>query len=73
MYIIETIPVIGRRGLNSCDTSTIRHFVDSRLTNGGEIVSRTRRPPFTTRKLPGTQFCWRLSKPRGHSAVGRVS
>jgi hypothetical protein len=31
-------------------------FVDSRLTDGGE-VSLTRRPPFTPRNIPGTHFC----------------
>jgi hypothetical protein len=23
-----------------------------------------------TRKIPGTHFCWRLTKPQGHSAAG---
>jgi hypothetical protein len=31
-----------------------------------------RRPPFTPRKIPGTHFCWRLSRPQGHSAAGRI-
>jgi hypothetical protein len=30
---------------------------DSRLTDGGEVVSPTRRQPFTPRKIPGTHFC----------------
>jgi hypothetical protein len=25
--------------------------------DGGEVVSLTRRPPFTSRKIPGTHFC----------------
>jgi hypothetical protein len=32
-------------------------FSDIRLTNGGKVVSLTRRPPFPTRKIPGTHFC----------------
>jgi hypothetical protein len=32
-------------------------FSDNRLTDDGEVVSPTRRPPFTSRKIPGTHFC----------------
>jgi hypothetical protein len=31
-----------------------------------------RRPPFTPRKIPGTHFRQRLSRPQGHSAAGRI-
>jgi hypothetical protein len=34
----------------------------SRLTDGGENVSLTRRPPFTSRKITGTHFCYRMSR-----------
>jgi hypothetical protein len=30
------------------------------------------RPPFTPRKIPGTHFCYRLRRPQGHSAAGRI-
>jgi hypothetical protein len=33
--------------------------LDNRFTDGGEVVSFTRRLPFTPRKIPGTHFCWR--------------
>jgi hypothetical protein len=33
---------------------------------------RDGQPPFTTRKIPGTHFCLRLSRPQSHSAVGRI-
>jgi hypothetical protein len=33
------------------------HLLDNRLTDGGETVSLTRRPPFTPRKVLGTHFC----------------
>jgi hypothetical protein len=36
------------------------------------IVSLTRRPPFTRRKIPGTHFCYRLSRPQDHCAAGRI-
>jgi hypothetical protein len=44
-------------------------FLYNRLTDGGEVVSLTRRPPFTPRKIPGTGFCQRLSRPQGQSAA----
>jgi hypothetical protein len=47
-------------------------FSDIPLTDGGKVVSPTRRPLFTPRKVPDTHFCYRLSRPQGHSAVGRI-
>jgi hypothetical protein len=32
-------------------------FSNIRLIDGGKVVSLTRRPLFTPRKLPGTHFC----------------
>jgi hypothetical protein len=32
-------------------------FQDNRITDGGEVVSLTRRPSFRPRKIPGTYFC----------------
>jgi hypothetical protein len=32
------------------------YFVDSEITDGGEVVSLLRRPLFTPRKIPGTHF-----------------
>jgi hypothetical protein len=56
-YKGKAIPVTGREGPYGCETSRLPHFVDSRLTGGGEFVSLTRRSPFTPRKIPGTHFC----------------
>jgi hypothetical protein len=36
--------------------SRVPHFLDSRLTDGGEVVSLRRRPLFTPRKIRGTHF-----------------
>jgi hypothetical protein len=52
--------------------SRLPYFLDSRLTDGGEVVSLTRRPPFTPRKIPGTHFSLRPSPPQGHSAAGMI-
>jgi hypothetical protein len=43
----KAIPVTGREGPEGCETSRLPHFLNSRLTDGGEVVSPTRQPPFT--------------------------
>jgi hypothetical protein len=48
------------------------HYLDDRLTDGSEVVSIICQPPFTSRKIPGTHFCYRLSPPQGHSESGRI-
>jgi hypothetical protein len=68
----ETIPVTGRGGPQNCETSRLPHFPDNRLTDGGEVVRLTRRPPFTARKIPHTHFYRRLSGPQGQSAAGGI-
>jgi hypothetical protein len=35
-------------------------------------VLRAGRSPFTPREIPGTHFCYRLSRPQGHSSAGRI-
>ena len=38
----------------------------------GEVVSLTHRPRLPPGNIPGTHFCQRLSRPQGHSAIGRI-
>jgi hypothetical protein len=62
-----TIPVWQGLWIESpARTSRLPHVLGNPLTDGGEIVSLTRRP--------GTNFCSRLtvSRPQGHSAAGRM-
>jgi len=40
--------------------------------DGGKVVSPTHRPPLPPGNAPGTYFCWRLSRPQGHSVIGRI-
>jgi len=40
--------------------------------DGGKFVSLTHRPPLPPGNAPGTHFCYRLSGPHGHSAIGRI-
>jgi hypothetical protein len=53
----KAIRVTGHGGPQDCETSRLPHVLDSRLTDGGEFVSLTRRPPFTPMKIRGTHFC----------------
>jgi hypothetical protein len=68
----KAIPVTGHEDRNGCEMLRLPHFLNNRLADGGEVVSFTRRPPFTPRKIPGTHFCYRPSRPQGHSAAGRI-
>ena len=38
----------------------------------GKVVSLTHRPPLPSGNTPGTHFSLRLSRPQGHSAIGRI-
>jgi hypothetical protein len=68
----KAVPVTGRGGPKGCETSRLPYFQNNRLTDGGEVVSLTRRPPFTPRKIPGTHFYYNLSEPQGNSEAGRI-
>jgi hypothetical protein len=68
----KAIPVAGHGGPPGFETSRISHFLDNRHTDGGKAVSLMRRPPFTPRKIPGTHFCQKLSRHKGHNAAGRI-
>jgi hypothetical protein len=49
-------------------------FPDFMITaqDGGKVVSLTHRPHLPPGNTPGTHFCYRLSRPQGHSATGRI-
>jgi hypothetical protein len=66
------IPVIYRGGTQGCETSKLSHFLDSRLTYGGEVVSLKRLPSFIPRKIPDTHFSYSRSRPQGHGAAGMI-
>jgi hypothetical protein len=56
-------------GLREVEAPT---FSDIRLIDGDKVVNHMRRPLFTPRKILGTHFCYRLSRPQGHSEAGRI-
>jgi hypothetical protein len=47
----KAIPVTGRGEPYGCETSRFPHFLDNRLTDGGEVVSLMRRPPYTPQEV----------------------
>jgi hypothetical protein len=60
----KAIDVIGCGGPLGCETSRLPRFLDSQLTGGDEVGSLMRRPPFTSRKIPGTEvLCDKLNMP----------
>jgi hypothetical protein len=69
----KAIPVADRGDPEGCETLRLPHFLYNRLTDGGEVVSLTRRPPFTLIKISVTHFFKRLSRSQSHSAAGRTS
>ena len=40
--------------------------------DGGKFVSPMHRLPLPPGNAPGTHFCQGLSRPQGHSAIGRI-
>jgi hypothetical protein len=44
---VKGTPVTGRAGQQGCETSRLPHFLYSRLTYDGKVVSLTCRLPFT--------------------------
>jgi hypothetical protein len=53
----KAVPVTGCGGSMLCGTSRLPHFIDNWFTDGGEVVSLTRLPPFTPRNIPDTYIC----------------
>jgi hypothetical protein len=44
----KVTPVTDRGGPYGCETSRFPHFLEYRFTDGGEVVSLKRRPPFNS-------------------------
>jgi len=40
--------------------------------DGDKVVSLTHRPSLPPGNYPDTHFCYRLSRPQGHNAIGRI-
>jgi hypothetical protein len=68
----KAIPVTGHGSPWVVRSQSSHIFLGSWLTGGSEVVSITRWPPFTPRKILGAHFSWRLSEPQGHSVARRI-
>jgi hypothetical protein len=49
-YKSKAIAVTSRGGPWGCETSRLPYFLENWLTDGGEVVSLTCPPPFTTQE-----------------------
>jgi hypothetical protein len=58
------MPVTSRGVPSGFEKLRLPHFLDNWLTDGSEVVSLTRWPPFTPRNFPHTHFCYRLMQPQ---------
>jgi hypothetical protein len=52
----QAIPVTGHGGPFGCEMLRVSHYLESRLTDGGKVVSNMRRPPFTPQEDSGYSF-----------------
>ena len=66
----KAVPLQARRGPEDSRKLRFPDFVAT-AQDGGK-VSLTHRPPLPPGNTPGTHFCRRLSRPQGHSAIGRI-
>ncbi|PNF14966.1 hypothetical protein B7P43_G01553 [Cryptotermes secundus] len=67
-------PMPSRRSSHGPPTATSPLLLEhsNRHTDSGEVVSLMRRPPVTSKNIPGTHFCYRFSRSQGHSAAERI-
>jgi len=70
-YYTEHQPIKGQR----CPEGSRKLRFPDYVTvsqDSGKVVSLTHRPLLSPENTSGTHFCWRLSRPQGHSAIGRI-
>jgi len=67
----KTVPLQAWSGSEGSRELRFPDFMKT-AQDGGKVVSLTHRPPLPPRNAPGTHFCYRLSRPQGHSAIGRI-
>jgi hypothetical protein len=69
----KVIPIRAHENQQGCETSRLPHFLHSRLTNDNDTFSHMDwLAALSPKKFPGTHFCYRLSRPQGHSAAERI-
>jgi len=71
IYIVKAVPLQAWSGPEGSRKLKLQDFVTT-AQDGGKVVSLTHRPPLPPGNAPGTHFYSRLSRPHGHSAIGRI-
>jgi len=71
MYKGKAVPLQARSGPGGSRKLRFPDYITT-TQDGGKVVSLTHRPPLPPGNAPGTHFCQRLSRPQGHSAIGRI-
>ena len=67
----KAVPLQARRGPQVSRKLRFPDFMTMAQDNG-KVVSLTHRPPLTPGNTPGTHFCFRLSRPQEHNAIGKI-
>jgi hypothetical protein len=67
----EAIPLQAWSGPEGSRKLRFPDYMTTAL-DGGKVVNPKHRPPLPPEYAPGTHFCQSLSRPQGHSAIGRV-
>ena len=58
--------------LQACIGPEVSRKLRQSADEGGKFVSRKHRPPLPPGSIPGTHFCWKLSRSQDHIAAGRI-
>jgi hypothetical protein len=67
---VKTVPVNGPRKPGGLQEAEAPIFYDSRHMNVVRLSGLSNRRLCPLESIPGTHFCWRLSRPQDHSAAG---
>ena len=67
----KSVPLQAWSGPEGSRKLRFRDFMTT-AQDSGKVVSLTHRPPLPPGNTPGTHFCYRLSRPQGYSAIGRI-
>jgi hypothetical protein len=65
-------PTFALTGPQDSRRLRLLEFPDNRHMKVLRFVSPTHRPSLPPGRISGTHFCWRLSRPQGRSATGRI-
>jgi hypothetical protein len=67
---VKTIPLQAWTGPEGSRMLRLSNFKTTH--EGGKVVSPMHRPALHPGNIPGTHFCYKLSRPQSHSAAGGI-